>query len=347
MKDLMTAYAEAKFGKHAAALAEPEKKPKEVRPGLRKFVRGYFPTTDEQLTERLRAIRDAIEESIRTEERLRQKALEAAGYAGHKTRTARPGGPIGWGWDIVRAAVPGLSPAAAKDDGIDKEAQPPESAEYPSESRWYPAIHLGMGVTGAGLGAAHALRGLTEAGRLSAAKRLLSAAPVQRGVKPEELLKSIARLAGRDPETLTAGAVEKAIATARGAPLLTRLKRLVTSPRLAWKQMRGKLPTIRPPAARVELGQRALQHLREGVKLPWKRTAIAGAAIATALPFLINLWRNRAIRAKGGPEATRAARKAQYWLDQAERIGKWRRQQLSQMELAGEPSGYQLLPFTG
>ena len=347
MKDLVATYAGARFGK--AAVAEVSAP---TRAGLRRFVSGYFPSA---LSERLRQIRDAIEESIREEERLRGKARKATSYAKHKVTTVPSMGPGGLAWDVIRAAIPGLSPHASETDGIEKTAQSPES-----DSRWYPAIHLGAGAAGAGLGAAQALRGLTEAGRLTAAKRLFSAAAVQRELAPKELLERIATMAGRPTGKglmLTVPEVEGAIAAARGKPAISRLRQLPGQLGRLYARIRGSapIPAPAPPlaqgvatalAAKQELGRRAVSHLRS-VKIPWKGKAAIGAAALTLPFFLYNFWKNRAVRAKGGPEALRAAQKAEHWLDRSEKIRKWRGQQLSQLELAPTSAEYRLLPFRG
>ena len=96
----------------------------------------------------------------------------------------------------------------------------------------------------------------------------------------------------------------------------------------------------------MTLGREAATYLK-GTKLPWKGKAAIGALALTAIPVLYRLWKNRALSAKGGPAAVRAAQKARDWLDRAEKIRKWRSQQISQMEEAGAPSGYSLLPFQG
>jgi len=335
VKDLVATYAGARFGK--AAVAEVSAP---TRAGLRRFVSGYFPSA---LSERLRQIRDAIEESIREEERLRGKVRKATGYAKHKVTTVPSMGPGGLAWDVIRAAIPGLSPRSSETDGIEKTAQPPES-----DSRWYPASQLGAGAAGAGLGAAHAIRGLTETGKRRAIQRLLSAAGREEGMK--RLVENLRVVTGAAPK---AGLkeFEAAIGAARGAPLVTGLKQRIAG-------YLGRAPAVPAPvgaAAKQQLaaqggltraGRRVLMHLR-GTKLPWKGKAAIGAAALTIPFFLYNFWKNRAVRAKGGPEALRAAQKAEHWLDRSEKIRKWRGQQLSQLELAPTSAAYRLLPFRG
>ena len=326
----MASYTEAKFGKNAAEAASLP-----TRAGLRRFVSGYFPG-DNDLTERLRSIRNAIEESIREEERLKAKALEATGYAKHRTLRARAGGPVGLGWDVIRASIPGLSPQAAEADGIEKDAQPPEP-----DSRWGPAVHLGAGLAGAGLGVRHAIVGLTETGRRRAIHRLLSAAGKEEGMK--KLVENLRAVTSAPKAKLRE--FEAAIREARGAPLLTKLRSRIAG-------YFGRAPVVPTPtgaqakAVVAKAGRRTLAHLR-GTKVPWKGKAAIGAAALTVPFFLYNFWKNRAVRAKGGPEAIRAAQKAEHWLGRAEKIRKWRGQQISQMELAGEPTKYKLLPFAG
>lgn len=304
MKDLMTAYAEAKFGKDAAAASAP------TRAGLRKFVSSYFPAADEEVTGRLRAIRDAIEESIREEERLKGKALEAAEYAKYRTLYARPGGPLGWGWDIIRAAIPGLSPTAAGNGGIEKAAQLPELPAPPEPPapyrRWYPAVQLGAATAGALLGRRAALR------------------------SPRLIEQTISRLA--EPGKLS-----------------TLVKELLPRAQLPKDITAATLPAVAEAVAKSPsaIGRVLGAARKAGVKIPWKGKAALGALAVTAPFILYNLWKSRAVRARGGPEATHAARKAQRWLAQAEEIGKWRGQQLSQLETAGgDPGRYQLLPFS-
>lgn len=92
MKDLIASYAEAKFGKEAAASLP-------IQTGLRRFVSGYFPEDNKQ-TESLRAIRDAIESSIRQEKRLRGRARTETEYATHRATRARAGTLTSPRWNI-------------------------------------------------------------------------------------------------------------------------------------------------------------------------------------------------------------------------------------------------------
>ena len=90
--------------KKAAAAVAVEDVPKTIKTYL----------TMPQLTEKTRAIRDAIEASVRREQRLKAQAKRLTDYARHRLVEAPRAGFSGQLSDIVRAVIPGLSPAASE-----------------------------------------------------------------------------------------------------------------------------------------------------------------------------------------------------------------------------------------
>lgn len=329
MRDLVDVYAEARFGKAAAApVAEPAAEPADP-----KGIKAYL--TMPQLNEKTLAIRNAIEESVRKEQRLKARAKALAAYA--RQRLAAPkAGITGQVSDIVRAMIPGLSPAAAT-DGVEKHGGL-FSYTTPKAEEKYDLAHILAAGTGAGLGAASQRGLVSTAGGQRALGRLIASA--QGGVLetpggPEGLSKIIAGMTRAKPTT--AGAVKTVLP--KIPEVLPEIARAGT--------LRGKLGTLKailtrkgvPPAA--TLRNRLLTSLaatgKKGTRLGGWKGALLGAGVV-ALPFAIRRWLiNRQMRAQGGGAAAEAAGTAEANITAAKQLQAWRKKQIAQLEAAVGP----------
>jgi len=324
MKDLMTAYEEARFGKSAA--------------GTLSRIADYFAMS--KLTPENRELRDTIESSIRDEKRLREQAKGEITTA--KKRLKGPADQSAYGWivDLMRSAVPGLAPTAApKDDGIEKKSVDVELDEGPSTVGTL--AHLLAGGTGAGIGAGvqsgyfggqRAAQLLSQALPSDAVKKIVGASGTTGAGKKvlqqalEQLDPTEIAMLTQKPSTSILRRLSDAIYGARGGdPAMAAEKNLVSKIIGAAKGMKKGRPaasTLSDIAMRTPAFiSRAFRDWRSKVPAGgWRLGAGVGAAAAT-LPFILyNLLRARRVRAQGGPATGAAATRAAQLLAQANKL---------------------------
>ncbi len=292
MRDLADVYVEARFGKAAAADAVATDP---------KGVKAYL--TMPQLTEQTLAIRNAIEESVRREQRLKAKAKALAEYARRRVSEAPQAGFTGQVSDIARAMVPGLSPAAST-ESIEKTGGV-LTYTTPEAEKKYDIAHILAAGGGAGLGAM-AQRGLLGAGSSEQAlQRLIEAA----------------RGAGASVTGLPSPAAAAPAGTLRG--ILGTLKSVL------------KLKGV--PTAAAQRSQILARAAGRGRGLGGGKGALIGAALVS-LPFALRRWWiNRQMRARGGRAAAEAATTAEANIAAAQKLQAWRQKQLAQLEEAVGP----------
>lgn len=364
MRDLADIYIEARFGKEAADEAAT---PDAAASGL-SGIKAYL--TMPQLTEKTLAIRNAIEESVRQEKRLKARAKALAAHARYRVFEAPKAGLTGQISDIIRAAIPGLSPAAST-DGIEK---PGGLISYttPKAEKKYDIAHILAAGGGAGLGAASQRGMLSTAGGQRALGDLISSAQgtlLGTPGKQRELGKLIASVMGGAKPTMTSPPLDASLAklfTAahdlKPGPAKKALEKLIEAVRASKSTItgpakvmpeiaqagtiRGMLGTLKSvlklkgvPAAAAK--RRALLSQLGGVgkkvRLGGGKGALLGAA-AVSLPFAIRRWWiNRQMRAQGGRAAAEAATTAEANIIAAKKLQKWRKQQLAQLEEAVGP----------
>lgn len=345
MKDLMTAYDTARFGK---AAADDER-------GMLSRIADHFAMS--KLTPRNRKLRDTIEQSIRDEKRLREQAKGEITAAKEQLAQPPSTGGLSWITDLIRSSIPGLAPVAApKDDGITKKSV--ELNEGPSTLGTL--AHILSAGTGAGLGAGiqtGAFGGLREAQRLAEAYPEVSADFAQRiaaeaklpqnltgrprqmlqealtDMKPEQL----ALLSQQRPTNRIAGKLEQLsdlVAGGRGSrakaeqaleqALRSRIPPHAVGPLTPqmsnmWEEIVGNLRGSVPGGAeRAQAGWiRRLSRQGRAPTRGWKLGAGVGAALGS-LPFvLFNLLRARQLRQQGGPAAVSARNRAVRLLSEA------------------------------
>lgn len=305
-------------------------------------VADYFAMS--KLTPQNRKLRDAIEQLIRNEKRLRAQALDEIHASRESLHAPASTGLIGLTSDIVRSAIPGLAPTAAvQDTGIEKPAVDLEMSEGPSG--FGTLAHLLAGATGAGVGAgvqSGALGGLRRADILAEGlpanlSKVISDAiqgvgPEQAQAATKKLLqgmsgKQLAQLAGAEKPGILSGLsnllTHRTVRDPQGR-LLRRLRATVG----------GSPATSKRLSSRVieQLGNALKGAQRSGVTPPgWKLGAGIGAAALT-LPFVIgNLLRARSLRAQGGAPTRAAATRAAQLLARANALQEQRQQLLSQL----------------
>lgn len=334
MKDLMTAYEEARFGKSAGTLSD---------------IADYFAMS--KLTPTNRKLRDTIEESIRDEKRLREQAKSEITTAKKRIREPADQSAYGWIVDLARSAIPGLAPTAApKDDGIEKTALDTELDEGPSTIGTL--AHLLAGGAGAGIGAGvqsgyfggqRAAQLAAQALPSDAVKQIVGASGIEGAGKKvlqralQELDPTEIAMLTQMPSTSPLRRLSDFIFGARGGdPAMAAEKNLVSKIIGAAKGMKKGRPAVstlsdiamRTPA----FISRAFRDWRS--KIPaggWKLGAGIGAA-ATTLPFILyNLARARRVRAQGGPATGAAATRAAQLLAQAGKLQQERQQMLPQL----------------
>ena len=362
MKDLMTAYTEARFGKSAED---------DNRGPLSRFA-DYFAMS--KLTPENRELRDTIESSIRDEKHLRDKAKDEIASARSRMKQPASTGGLSWLVDIARSIVPGFAVTAApKDDGIEKDAVELDEGPLPIGT----LSHVAAGGLGglAGAGAQRGWFGGTPAAQEAAQfyPRKISdiasaiAGEVGGGDRKtlEDALKQmsaedIALISQKQP------ALGKMVGRGRNQKLeLTALEKI----QQLWRKLKGSvlepasdIGALRAPGQRA-IAEKKLTDLLEGkfkgtakklmpdvpeairkvqsgyrrtsrrVPIPkgWKTGAGIGAAAAT-LPFVLyNLIRARRVRSQGGPATGGARRRAIKLLAEADKMRGGREQLLTKL----------------
>ena len=297
MRDLADTYIEARLGKAAAA---------DVATADPTGVQAYL--TMPQLDEKTLAIRNAIEESVRKERQLKAKAKALTAHARYRLTEAPKAGFPGQVSDLIRAIIPGLSPAASA-DGVEKTGGL-TTYTTPQAEKKYDLMHMLAAGGGAGLGA------LSQRGML--------------GSDPQKLKEFISALGGAGEKGIT-------VPDALKDPKV--LKQMASAGSV--RNIFGRLKSMLPWAKKLKgLGQRReLLALGRAPKIGlggWKG-ALAGAALVS-LPFALRRWWiNRQMRARGGHAAAEAATTAEANIAAAEKLQSWRKKQLAQLEKAVGP----------
>ena len=290
MIDLVETFADARFGKQA--VAQPEEL---LAASPLQQISAYL--TMPKLTPARRELRDELEQSVGEEKRLKQRAGKAVEYARYRRGKAHSAGKLGWLIDILRAAVPGLSPASAADGGIEKEGTDPEK---PTSGGAFNIAHALAGVGGAGAGGlagAGMLGGLPGAARLEemVGKNLTSELLGRTSL--DESLKALMASAAKGGDI--------ALAAQKDVPYLTRLTEKF-SPK--WWGKRISDPTMPRTAEAARAGIRSAVEKKLA-----ERTVAATAAKQEASELLARLHAGSG----GSAKALAAARKQ---LSQAEAI---------------------------
>jgi len=284
MIDLITTFAEARFGKQAAEVVEAEK--------AMPFQRLSNYLNMPQLTPTARKIRDMLEQSISEEKRLKQRAGKATEYARYRLGKAQTAGKLGWLEDAVRAAIPGLSISAAVDASIEKEGADPEES---LPGRAFDVAHLVAGLGGAGVG------GAAGAGMLGGVP---GAARLKELVDPEMLHKQIFGQAdlSKELQALVRAKLKDsdlALAAQRDIPQLTRLTEKFSP---SWWKRRLHEPSL-PLTAEAA---------REAISKP-----VLAALKAKAEPARLQMIQAARIRRAPGTFGTTAGAKAKAQLTAA------------------------------
>jgi hypothetical protein len=368
MRDLIEVFTEARFGKQAAEPVEPK------TPASITGVKAYL--TVPQINEKTRAIRNAIEESARREQRLRARAEQLADYAKHKLES-----PYGSFWggvgDIIRAVVPGFSPAASikpmeKDAGV---------TTYTTEEEESPYITAQMlaGLTGAGLAAAKHRGLLSEEGGRRALENLRAAA-TGAGVEMKgapaiasqaDVVKARDRLRAANAAvkkikkglaTASVGEVAKANLDSAVADAI-KARAELTAKTKAYKAtsamaqagtLKGKFKQLfakKPPTAAQRAAttgaterRKLLSQAKSKARLGGGRAAVVGALAATAPFMLRRWWISRKTRAKGGTAGLEAAQQAASDIEAARKLQEWRQRQMAELEKAVGPGAAKWQP---
>lgn len=327
MIDLMEKYAEAKFGKEALF-------------GLN--LGEMFGSIDPKK----KAIRDRIEDLIRTEQRKKRLAQEAVDYG--KKRLAEAGEPstLGWASDITRSLIPGLSISASEAvEVLVKKSQDPDEG---LGGRLFDLAHAGAAAGGAGLGYAAQTGGLGDVGTVTRLAKKLGK-PLS-GELGSVLGKGMSDIGKKHPEILALAAQNKG-KLSELADLISptfwkrQLTGGITSPEAARKFISDqmirsgakperaltamtKLKGMLRPSVGALTGPGALT---KRIKLPGKWGAILGA-LAVSAPFaLARLFKTRQLRASGGTAGQAAVSKAKELLSGAEQAAKERGELMTQL----------------
>lgn len=333
MRDLADVYAEARFGKAAAIpVVTPDEPPADP-----KGVKAYL--TMPQLDEETLAIRNAIEASVRKEQQLKEKAKALTEFGRYRLSEAPKAGITGQLSDILRAAIPGLSPAASAE--VIEKTGGLFGYTTPKAEEKYDLMHALAAGGGAGLGALAQRGALTEAGGQGALRSLLSRA--SGGMEDPEKWRAAAPKVTKE--------MGRAL-TLKSAPARLKALLLGKKPRMGKAVSALKPGTImgalksffsrKMPFAGRSVNTQGAKKILEmakgrGVGLGGWKGALAGAALVT-LPFAIRRWFiNRAMRERGGGAAAEAATTAEANIAAAEKLKDWRKQQLAQLETAVGP----------
>lgn len=330
MKDLMTAYDEARFGKTAA---DDER-------GTLSRMADYFAMS--KLTPENRELRDTLEESIREEKRLRDEAKGEISSAKKRLKQPASTGGLSWLFDLARSVVPGFAlTAAPKDDGIVKGAVEVDDAGPSPIGTLAHATAGGLGALGgAGVqrGWFGGMRGAQEAAQYYPRKMENVVSNIAQEVDVSDAVRK--RIA-KDLKKLTP---EELALVAQGKPggimgylrkIFEPISDLSTGSKIGQRAAaEAKLTGLLSkgvgavdPKVQQAL-PKAIKEIQKGFRrstkrtiptLGWKTGAGIGAAALT-LPFVLyNLIRARRVRAQGGPATGAARRRAEQMLAAADK----------------------------
>lgn len=278
-----------------------------------KRIRRYFEMP--QLTPRMRAIRNAIEESIRKEKELRAEAQRMLSIA-NKRWLASDNSLLGWLRDIGASAIPGTKLASFTKTARRR----PKPLTDPAHTWFDTALNYGQ-LGSMGLGVHMGLSG--TAFRPETAENVARAAIARSGKKLPAVMKEL----GEEFINLPT----------QGAPN-TALKEIANAGTL--KQYLKNLPgrILGRPSTGQQLRSRLASTL--GRWTLGSRGRAIGLGLALSLPFtILKLIRNRQSRAAGGSAARLAALRSRRAMEGIWQLQDWRKRQFAEIERAYREAG--------
>jgi len=319
MNAILAAYDQARFGKSAASTAVPTAIPAPAPPNFRGM----------EMTDAMRSIRNAIEESIRKEKQLLGQAEEGAAWGRSEVGQSPTGtwvGPVTAG-----AALAGAGAAAGS--AINKYA-PSQSAVLKAVQ----AVRRGSG---------------KDKGWDALLNQTVGAAPtgVYRDIDMAQAImpqgKYIQKIPGRaiKPEVtarLQYGTTKPRKPKSPGAKIPKSRKVRKETP--FWQALDNKDSGRKALRERIMTDELATKGQGLWKRSPALRGALKSLGVAAAFYVLPHLWRR--LSSDVAPETEEAAKLIQAQLKLADRIAAWRKAQMTQLDAAkGRPEALSLVPW--